>query len=121
MSTQTCQFCNHTFASRTTLRYHQKKNKTCLLIQLKNKENEKESEKENEKENVEIKLELKVESCKHCDDYISTLEDKLQSLQTRFDTVSAQLVKSMVGMKQMSAFIHSFCKPSDNLTNAASV
>ena len=117
MSTQTCEFCNHTFASRTTLRYHQKKNKTCLLIQLK----EKVKEKENEKENVEIKLELKVESCKHCDDYISTLEDKLQSLQTRFDTVSAQLVKSMVGMKQMSAFIHSFCKPSDNLTNAATI
>ena len=117
MSTQTCEFCNHTFASRTTLRYHQKKNKTCLLIQLKNKE----SEKENEKENVEIKLELKVESCKHCDDYITALEDKLQSLQTRFDSVSAQLVKSMLGMKQMSAFIHSFCKPSDNPTNAASV
>ena len=119
MSTQTCEFCNHTFASRTTLRYHQKKNKRCLLIQLKEKEK---SEEDDEKEqNVEIKLELKVESCKDCNDYISTLEDKLQSLQTRFDSVSAQLVKSMLGMKQMSAFIHSFCKPSDNLTNAATI
>jgi len=136
MSTQTCEFCNHIFASRTTLKYHQKKNKTCLLIRMKEKEkndekaeeNGEENDKENDKEKdeekeqkIEIKLELKIESCKDCDQQINTLKDKLQSLQTRFDTVSTQLVKSMLGMKQMSAFIHSFCKPSDNITNAARV
>ena len=88
----------------------------------KEKNEEKYKEKYEEKEEkIEIKLELKIESCKDCDEQINTLKDKLQSLQTRFDTVSAQLVKSMLGMKQMSAFIHSFCKPSDNITNAACV
>ena len=83
------------------------------------KDKEKNEEKGKEKEQkIEIKLELKIESCKDCDEQINTLKDKLQSLQTRFDIVSAQLVKSMFGMKQMSAFIHSFCKPSDNITNA---
>ena len=63
--------------------------------------------------------------CKYCSELeiqsityrsqIIELEDKLCELQSRFDK---QLVKSMLEIKQMSAFIQTFCMPSNSITKA---
>jgi len=63
--------------------------------------------------------------CKYCSELeiqcityrsqIIELEDKLCELQSKFDK---QLVKSMLEIKQMSAFIQTFCMPSNSITKA---
>jgi len=135
MSRQLCKFCNNTFASQKTLQCHQKKNKACLDLQIKVQQSDKqqEDEQQNEEQQEDDQSEEQQEDdqseeqqfCKYCSELeiqcityrsqIIELEDKLCELQSRFDK---QLVKSMLEIKQMSAFIQTFCMPSNSITKA---
>jgi len=134
MSRQLCKFCNNTFASQKTLQCHQKKNKACLDLQIKVQQSEEQQEdeqQENEQSDEQQENDQSEEQseeqqfCKYCSELeiqcityrsqIIELEDKLCELQSKFDK---QLVKSMLEIKQMSAFIQTFCMPSNSITKA---
>jgi len=128
MSRLECEFCNNTFVSRATLRSHQKKNKVCLVAQTKVKEVAHAEENSiscqycniiyNENEWQVHQSECYRSALTERDEKIIALQNDNTHLQLKIDIISAQLVKSMLEMKQMSAFIQTFCKPCNDLAPA---
>lgn len=130
MSRLECEFCNKTFVSRATLRSHQKKNKACLQLQAQEQGQEQGQGQENsilcqycnimynENEWKEHQSECYLSVINDREEKLIALQTENTELQTKMNIISTQLVKSMVEMKQMSAFIQTFCMPRNDLAPA---
>jgi len=112
--------------SRATLRSHQKKNKACLVAQAEAESHAEENTISCQYCNIiytENEWQVHQSECYRSalterDEKIIALQNDNTHLQLKIDIISAQLVKSMLEMKQMSAFIQTFCKPCNDLTPA---